>query len=286
MRRVGSAAVTDAFRDERTLAEAIVASLPEGILVTDASGRVTKGNEAAARLFGMTLGELVGGRLDELPVRAERDDPVGRALDGEAVRGVLVQVDRRDGTTLWAEVGASPLAEPDGRPYGVLSTWADVTQRVGRERRMREEAETDPLTGLANRRALERMLPVALGRAERERREVAVLVLDLDDFKALNDRAGHAAGDGALIGVAAALRRCVRERDLVSRVGGDEFVIVLPDLHPGDGAAGECATRAGVAVRAATGLTAATGIACFPRHGGDGAALLAHADRAMYAAKR
>jgi diguanylate cyclase (GGDEF)-like protein/PAS domain S-box-containing protein len=278
--------MTRDFHDERALAEAIVASLPEGILVTDAAGRVTKANEAAARLFGMVLGELVGGRLDDLPVRAGREDPVGRALGGETVRGVLVQVDRRDGTALWAEVGASPLAEPDGRPYGALSTWAEVTDRVRRERRMREEAETDPLTGLANRRTLERMLAVALDRAGRARREVGVLVLDLDDFKALNDRAGHAAGDAALIAVAAALRGCVRERDLVARVGGDEFVIVLPDLNPGDRAACECAARAAAALRDASGLSAATGIACFPRHGSDGAALLAHADRAMYAAKR
>jgi diguanylate cyclase (GGDEF)-like protein/PAS domain S-box-containing protein len=278
--------VRDAFRDERTLAEAIVASLPEGLLVTDATGRVTKANEAAARLFGVTIGELVGGRLADLPVRAAREDPVGRALEGGTVRGVLVQIERRDGTTQWAEVGASPLAEPDGRPYGVISTWAEATERVRRERRMREEADSDPLTGLANRRALERMLPSALARAGREGREVGVLLLDLDDFKALNDRDGHAAGDAALIAIAAALRGCVRERDLVARVGGDEFVIVLPDLHPGHGAAVECAARTAAALREAAGLTAATGIACFPRHGEEAAELLAHADRGMYAAKR
>jgi diguanylate cyclase (GGDEF)-like protein/PAS domain S-box-containing protein len=278
--------MTPAFRDDRTLAEAIVASLPEGILVTDAAGRVTKGNDAAARLFGVTLGELVGGRAEDLPLRGEREDPLGRALAGETVRAVLVRVERRDGSTVWAEVGASPLDEPDGRRYGVLSTWADVTERVRRERRMRQEADTDPLTGLANRRALERMLPAALDRAARAGREVGVLLLDLDDFKALNDRDGHAAGDEALRAVAAALRRCVRERDLVARAGGDEFVIVLPDLQPGDGAASDCAARVAAALRDGPGLAAAAGIACFPRHGGDWRALLARADREMYAAKR
>jgi diguanylate cyclase (GGDEF)-like protein/PAS domain S-box-containing protein len=286
MTGVRSSLVGEAFTDDRALAEAIVASLPEGILVVDASGRVTKANEAAARLFGMALGELVGGHVTDLPVRAEREDPIGRGLAGETVRDVLVPVVRRDGTTLWAEVSARVLTEPDGRRYGVLSTWSEATERLRRERRMRQEADTDPLTGLPNRRALQRTLPAALERAARERREVGVLMLDLDGFKALNDRDGHAAGDQALCAVATALRGCVRERDLVARIGGDEFVIVLPDLHPGDSAASECAGRAGAALRERAGLSAAIGVACFPRHGVDDAALLAHADRAMYAAKR
>jgi diguanylate cyclase (GGDEF)-like protein len=222
----------------------------------------------------------------DLPVRSEREDPIGRGLAGDAVRDVLVPVVRRDGTTLWADVSARVLTEADGRRYGVLTTWAEATERVRRERRMREEAETDPLTGLADRRALRRMLSAALERARRDGREVALLVLDVDDLEALNDRDGHAAGDRALCAVAAALRRCVRERDLVARVGGDEFAIVLADLQPGDPVAGECAARVGAALRAGPGLSAATGMACFPRDGADAAGLLAHADRAMYAAKR
>jgi len=121
---------------------------------------------------------------------------------------------------------------------------------------------------------------------------VAVLVLDLDGFKALNDRWGHLAGDRALRAVARRLLRCVRERDLVARNGGDEFVLVLGDLQPGSPVAAECRARVEGALSApvrfeggSTTLGAAIGIATFPADGADGLTLLAHADRAMYAAK-
>lgn len=171
--------------------------------------------------------------------------------------------------------------------------YADVTERVHRERRMRLEADSDPLTGLANRRALERTLETAVERARRDSREVAVLLLDLDGFKLLNDRWGHLAGDRALRAVARRLQRCVRERDLVARNGGDEFVLVLPDLQPGAPVASECRARVEGALSApvrfeggSTTLGAAIGVATFPHHGADGLSLLAHADRQMYAGKR
>jgi diguanylate cyclase (GGDEF)-like protein/PAS domain S-box-containing protein len=297
MNRVGTAEV-----ESDNTAETIIASLQEGVMVVDRDGRVTKANEAAARLWGIALGELVGSRFADLAIEVhqpdgsrapEADAPVLRALRGETVHGAVVQVVRRDGRTLWAEVNASPLAEPGGRDYGALSTYVDVTERVQLERRTRHEADSDPLTGLANRRALERTLDAGIERARRDDREVAVLMLDLDGFKGLNDRWGHLAGDRALRAVADRLQRCVRERDLVARNGGDEFVIVLPDLHPGAPAASECRERVEVALSApvrfeagSTTLTAACGVATFPSDGADGVTLLALADRAMYADKR
>jgi diguanylate cyclase (GGDEF)-like protein/PAS domain S-box-containing protein len=300
--------VTDAERRARALAASerlsaqIVERLHEGIVVVDLCGRVTRANEAAARLCGMALGELVGSRIRDLAVQIMRadgapmtvdDTPGARVLRGETIRNALVQIVRRDGTAVWAEVDCSPLSEPDGTRYGGLCTYRDVSDRVRRERRMRREADTDPLTGLANRRALERALEPTLVRARAGGREVAVLMVDLDGFKALNDRWGHLAGDAALREVARRLGRCVRERDLVARVGGDEFVLLLADLQPGEDAAEACADRVEVALRepvdlqgAIASIGAATGVACFPRDGADGAALLAHADRAMYAAKR
>ena len=105
------------------------------------------------------------------------------------------------------------------------------------------QAETDELTGLANRRAPVRMLTAALMRAEAHEHVVGVLMLDLDGFKAVNDRHGHAAGAAALREVAARLRRSVRERDMVARTGGDEFVVALPDLATDASAAHEAAAR-------------------------------------------
>src|SRR5262249_41361885 len=152
-------------------------------------------------------------------------------------------------------------------------SYDDVTARVERDRRTRHEADTDPLTGLANRRALERTLQAALTRAQANSRCVAVLMLDLDGFKAVNDRHGHAAGDEALREVARRRRGCVRERDLVARLGGDEFVVVLTDL--GTDAAIDTVERVraalaepiGVGRRTYVELQAAIGVAGFPADG-------------------
>jgi diguanylate cyclase (GGDEF)-like protein/PAS domain S-box-containing protein len=284
-----------------TLADAIIASLQEGLMVVDRAGTITRVNEAVAQLWGVPERELTGSSWAALAHElydsegsrfAEAHSPVTRALAGETVREALVQIVRPDGTAIWAEVNALPLAGTDGSDRGALTTYVDVTERLHRERRMRREADSDPLTGLANRRALERTLRTAVDRARRAEREVAVLLLDLDGFKALNDRWGHLAGDHALRSVAERLRRCVRERDLVARTGGDEFVLVLPDLQPGAPVAQECRARVDDALTApvrfeggSTTLSAAIGIATFPHDGTDGVELLAHADREMYAAK-
>jgi diguanylate cyclase (GGDEF)-like protein/PAS domain S-box-containing protein len=283
------------------LSAAIVDCLQQALIVVNTAGRITRSNAAAAELCGVSLGELVGSQLRDLPIQVRGMDgnqldptrsPIHRALEGETVRKMLVQVERADGVRLWVEVSSCPLAEPDGRPYGAMSTYADVTGRVERERRIRHQAETDDLTGLANRRALGRMLGAALARAEARGLVVGVLMLDLDGFKAVNDRFGHAAGDAALRDVATRLRSSVRERDMVARTGGDEFVVVLADLAAGENAAHEAAERIEAAFvpplrldDAQVQLHAAVGVACFPAdaHGADD--LLEAADRAMYARK-
>jgi diguanylate cyclase (GGDEF)-like protein/PAS domain S-box-containing protein len=290
-RPVGDSRVVVSFEDasEARLSASILESLQEGLFVVDLEGRITRANQAAADLCGMSLGELVGSRLADLPIAVA---PVRRALGGETVRGQVVRVERRDGTARSVEVNAGPLVEADGRPYGALGTYVDVTGRIEDERRIREEADTDHLTGLANRRALARMLAASLTRAASRGGAVGVLMLDLDGFKAINDALGHAAGDAALREVAERLRRSVRERDLVSRTGGDEFVIVLPDLSTRPGAAHEAADRIAAAFESplriegvVTPLHAAVGVACYPQDGEDAAALMAAADRAMYARK-
>ena len=227
---------------------AILNCLQQALIVVNTEGTITRSNTAAAELCGVSLGHLVGSQLRNLPISV-RDSagqpldptrsPIHRALGGETVRKMLVQVERADGTVLWVDVSSCPLSEPDGRPYGAMSTYADVTGRVERERRIRHEADTDDLTGLANRRALGRMLNAALVRAEVHELAVGVLMLDLDGFKAVNDRFGHA----ALREVATRLRRSMRDRDMVARTGGDEFVVVLADLSTDENAAHEAAER-------------------------------------------
>jgi diguanylate cyclase (GGDEF)-like protein/PAS domain S-box-containing protein len=293
--------VERSLRASERLNREIISGLLEGVLVVDTDTRVVLANEAAARLFGVAVGDLVGRPLSGVPVDLLDDSgrlldasqlPLARALTGEEVRSVVVRLVRGDGTLLWIEAHANPLVDEDGELYGAVASYDDVTLRVEEDRRTRQEADTDPLTGLANRRALERTLVSALARASARGRDAAVLMLDLNGFKAINDSHGHAAGDAALREVARRLRRCVRERDLVARLGGDEFVVLLTDVGGSSGAAQEACERVDAALSAPIvleqgemTLRAAIGVATFPGDGADAPSLLAFADRAMYAAK-
>ena len=279
----------------------ILSGLQEGVIVVDAQARVVVANEAAAQVFGVPLDELMDRALSAVPVDLLDDRghlldndrlPLMRALRGEEVTDEVVRFVRRDGSLLWVEVHANPLHHDDGQLYGAVASYDDVTARVEQDRRTRLEADTDPLTGLANRRALERTLSAALARAGARSRTVGVLMVDLDGFKAVNDTHGHAAGDEALREVARRLKRSVRERDLVARLGGDEFVVVLTDLGGRSGAVKDSMERITEALTepiafngASVTLGAAMGVATFPADGGNAADLLAHADRGMYAAK-
>jgi diguanylate cyclase (GGDEF)-like protein/PAS domain S-box-containing protein len=289
------------LRTSERLNREIISGLLEGVMVVDTDARVVLANEAAARLFGVAVHELVGRPLSAVPVDLLDDGgrlleadclPLARALRGEEVRSVVVRLVRPDGTLLWIEAHANPLVDEEGGVYGAVASYDDVTLRVEEDRRNRHEADTDPLTGLANRRALERTLASALARASVRGRVAAVLMLDLNGFKAINDSHGHAAGDAALREVARRLRRCVRERDLVARLGGDEFVVLLTDVGGSSGAAQEACERVDAALSAPIvleqgemTLRAAIGVATFPGDAADAPSLLAIADRAMYAAK-
>ena len=189
----------------------ILSGLQEGVIVVDTNARVVVANEAAAALIGVPLDELMDRPLSSVPVDLLDDRghllaperlPLPRALRGEEVTGHIVRVVRRDGSLLWVEIHANPLHHDDGQLYGAVASLDDVTERVEQDRRTRLEADTDPLTGLANRRALERTLDAALSRAGARARSVGLLMLDLDGFKAVNDTHGHAAGDEALREVA------------------------------------------------------------------------------------
>src|SRR4051812_2101423 len=162
------------LRASERLNREIISGLLEGVLVVDTDTRVVLANEAAARLFGVAVTELVGRPLSGVPVDLLDDRgrlleadrlPLARALRGEEVRAVVVRLVRRDGTLLWVEAQASPLLDEEGGLYGAVASYDDVTLRVEQDRRTRHEADTDPLTGLANRRALERTLASALARA-------------------------------------------------------------------------------------------------------------------------
>jgi len=188
-------------------------------------------------------------------------------------------------------VSAAALVDADGRYAGTLAMVVDITERIGAEEALRHQALHDALTDLPNRTLLQDRLAQALRSAQRDGHPLALLLLDIDRFKEVNDTFGHAAGDRLLRQVGRRLRRVVRAADTVARLGGDEFAVLLPATDTGG------ATTAAEKIRRAleqpvgrggyrVSAEASIGIALYPAHGAEAATLLQHADVAMYAAKR
>lgn len=217
-----------------------------------------------------------------------------RLRSGERETAALqYRVCRADGSYAWIEEHAL-VAERgrDGEPSHIVGVSADITERKHIELRLAHLASHDSLTGLPNRRALAEALERAVAQAQRAERGVALLVLDLERFKELNDRYGHPVGDRVLDEVAVRLRRAVRRSDLVARLGGDEFAVVAGDLKAPSGIA-RVARRIRSAVQApleAAGhnptLDVSIGIALYPGDGTTPEELLRSADHALHAAKR
>ena len=217
-----------------------------------------------------------------------------RSRRGEqAPARVEYRMRRQDGSYIWLEEHAQ-VAErgPDGRVLQLVGVSADITARKKAELQLAHLALHDPLTGLPNRRGLAEALDQSVARAQRTGLPMAVLALDLDGFKAINDRHGHPAGDAALIEVARRLRQTIRRSDLVARLGGDEFAVLAGELN-GPAPIVRLARRLGAALRAPIALPDAVavidvsiGVAFFPGDGVTPDQLLARADLALYAAKR
>jgi len=258
-------------------------------------GRIVFTNEAMCRLFGYSMEEMKG-----LPSYLELAHPVDRErvaqnhqrrLKGEQLPNRYdIAIITKSGARREVEITASPIST-DGRP-GVLVVMVDNTERKRAEARVQYLALHDALTGLANRVLFFDRLNGAIAAARRKEGAFALLYLDLDDFKPINDTFGHEAGDLALRSVAERLRDCVRESDTVARLGGDEFVLLVNDTA--DEAA--AVTVAEKAIAALTrplpigecrhSIGASIGIVLYPRHGEDADSLMRHADTAMYDAKR
>ncbi len=267
----------------------LVNNTPVAIVELDLDGVVRLWNPAAERIFGWPAAEVVGGLN---PVVAEEGYGANlQRLDDAPLVRELARRRRHDGSPVDVEMSASVLRDEQGRPFGYLGVYADVTERVALERELRTAAYTDALTGLANRAAFGERLERAAAAGG-----ATVLLLDLDGFKSVNDTAGHAAGDRVLVEVGRRIEATCRDGDLVARLGGDEFVVLLngrtAEETPTSDEAVEALAERLVSVlaqpveveRRAVRLGASVGVA---RLGGAGSAddLLRDADVAMYAAK-
>jgi diguanylate cyclase (GGDEF)-like protein/PAS domain S-box-containing protein len=290
--------VTD-LQSSESRSRALLESTGEGIYGVDLEGRCIFLNEAGAALLGRRPEEVLGRNMHAVVHHSRKDGspypdeecPIFRSF--RAGQGCRVDDEvfwRADGTSFPADYSAAPLSER-GLLKGAVVTFNDSTKRKQVEARLNELAHFDALTELPNRRLFMDLLARALARANRTERQMALLFLDLDRFKLINDTLGHACADLLLKAFAARLTGCVRTTDAVSRLGGDEFTVILEDLTHADDAAV-------VARRILDALalpftvdgreifvTSSIGIALAPSDGTDAEVLIINADTAMYAAK-
>jgi diguanylate cyclase (GGDEF)-like protein/PAS domain S-box-containing protein len=282
-------ALTDSERRARAAErrfEGAFASSPLAMAFLDAEGRFTKVNAACEDLWGHPEAELLGRSAPTMlaPDDAARFHRLTEELASGDGPDRLEQrwVDRR-GTTVTTLSSVAALEGFDGHAAGIFMQFEDVTARRALEARLRQLADHDELTGLPNRRALRTALDRHLAHCLRYGADGAVLLIDLDGFKQINDTRGHAAGDAVLVAVAGALRHTLRATEHLARLGGDEFAVLLPkgDLDDAAVVAGKlrCAIEAMAGVRASIGATAGTPDARSTDR------LIAAADEAMYRAK-
>lgn len=265
--------------------------LPDAACVVDTEGRLLYVSSSFERIFGYTSGEVLGRRIFDLvhpDDRATTQQQAEQVMDGALQRHFRNRYVHKDGHSVDIQWSARWLPE-----YGVrIGVAHEVTELRRAEREIEYRASHDPLTGLPNRHRLQSELQYAIAHAAQTGDGLAVLYLDLDGFKAINDRGGHDAGDRLLREVAQRLQQDLRKGDLVARVGGDEFVVLLPGCQDAEAARAvadglrACLSPFFTSPDGSFRLDASVGIACFPADGSDPDALLAHADRAMYAAKR
>lgn len=211
------------------------------IWTMDLDGRFTYVSPSVEKLRGYTCAEVMKQSLNEtLTPESARIalDGLGRCvaairsgLPVPEFRGELEQP-CRDGTTVWTEVTTTGMSDAEGRFFGILGVTRDISERRRMEEQVHRLAFHDPLTGLPNRRLLNDRLAQTMVASKRNRCYGALLFLDLDNFKPLNDTQGHAVGDQLLVEAARRLQTCVRETDTVARFGGDEFVIMVHELLP------------------------------------------------------
>jgi diguanylate cyclase (GGDEF)-like protein/PAS domain S-box-containing protein len=285
-------------------AQTILSALDEGVLLVDAGGRIVSANHAARRMLDRGEQEPLPETYDPCWAPLAPDGaplppdatPAARALKtGQPVKEEILSLRRRDGSLLWISVNATPLHE-DQRLRGVVVSFSDVTEAYRLRQQLQAQAQQDDLTGLPNRRVFNQALERVAGPGAREGEEAAVLLLDVDQFKLVNDTHGHHMGDALLRVIARRLTGYLGagqqgEGSVVTRLAGDEYGLVLPGV--GAGAAARTARELvallaqpvsiqGIEVQ----VSVCVGLCVGPRDGRSASDLYKHADLALHDAKR
>jgi len=293
------AAITETLFAEKERAEVTLNSIGDAVISTDVEGRVTYLNLVAERLTGWQMHEAMGlpleavFRIIDAETRTTIPNPMAMATAGNVTVGlppacILI---RRDAVETVIEDSSAPIHDRRGRVTGAVMVFHDVSTARALTLKLAYIAQHDPLTGLPNRALLNDRLDQSISQARRHHTALAMLYLDLDRFKHINDSLGHLMGDQLLQTVALRLTECVRATDTVCRLGGDEFVILLPEVaHTKDAAVIADKILQSIRMPQLLGdqelhVTASIGIVVHPGDGTAAEALLQNADSAMYEAK-
>ncbi|HDY5314083.1 TPA: diguanylate cyclase [Pseudomonas aeruginosa] len=274
---------------------AILQSMRDGYFEMDVDGVILTVNPALCQLLGQTRETLIGHPYYELLGEddlARARQPFQRAMQSGAGKTFAIPLQRADGSLGYFEATVSLIHDLQGELRGYRGIVRDVSDQIAYQQQLLEMAYRDPLTGLGNRKAFDEQLGQALLRAGSGGSELALLYLDLDRFKEVNDRFGHDVGDALLKAVAERVRSTLRQPDKAYRLGGDEFAVLLEDSQENNPQRlAERLLAALVQPLALNGeridfVTPSIGIALYPRHAGDAEGLVRAADSAMYQAKR
>ncbi len=283
-----------AARAARDLLSYVVQSTGDAILTKSHDGTITSWNRGAEELYGYPPEEAVGQpiALIEPAHRAgEQQKLLPTLLSGESLDNFETEGVRKDGSVIAVSLTVSPVSDAHGRIVSTAIIARDTTERVGYEERLRHMVDHDQLTGLLNRRRFDEQLKRELARAGRYAAHSAVLSIDIDNFKGINDSAGHAAGDAVLVQVASVLSSRFRSTDVVARLGGDEFAVLLSAVGADEARAvaedllseirNSPASYGGRPFR----MSASIGVTAFESDDATAGEVLVNADLAMYAAK-
>ena len=269
------------YLSENLRAQAILDSIGDAIIGTDLHGQIDYLNRAAQRISGWTLEQARGHLLSEvMPTAVIKCSTLSRpAIQVDGLRQVF-------------EDAQTPIHDNDGKLSGSVIVRHDVSQAQATADRMTHLAQHDFLTHLPNRMLLDDRIAQGIEQAKRHSRALALIFVDLDNFKTINDSLGHTVGDRLLKSVADRLQSCVRSSDTVSRTGGDEFIVLLTEVQGERNAAGtakkilEAMALEHAIENLALTITCSLGISLYPRDGQSSDVLVCHADHAMYQAKQ
>jgi diguanylate cyclase (GGDEF)-like protein/PAS domain S-box-containing protein len=284
-----------ALTESQQLYQSILHASPDAVVVSDLQGIIRHVSPVAVTMMGgATEAQLLGRNIADFRDPAEAQRAIANIttmFEGVYNGAEDYRLIRLDGSMLDTEINAEIVRDGQGQPSGLIFVVRDISERKKTEDRIRHMAQHDPLTGLPNRALFSDRMQRAIANAVRDKTGLALMFIDLDKFKPVNDTYGHAVGDLLLLDVARRMLLCVRDSDTVARIGGDEFVVLLRDASgvPETLAVAEKIRSAldqpflleGYTLK----ISCSVGVAIFPEHGQDDITLAKNADLAMYQAK-